>query len=256
VPEENTKPQTPEGTKPQTPEGVNLESVIPESPEPGPSEPAPAGDKRSHGSGKAWITTLFSAVALAFSAFSLWDSRLKQPILRVFVPPVIQYSAPYQNSNFEVIAVPVTIVNEGARTGTVLSLELAVTDPKTGQTKLFYSADFGQWTMERTRNRAYQPFAPISLAGYSSRSDTILFYTRGEEQKPEQIIQELQPYRFTLKLDEAVVDDTFDWLLKRTPTALSFERELRYYDARAFNNGTLPLYAKDWRSTVSGQASQ
>ena len=52
-----------------------------------------------------------------------------------------------------------------------------------------------------------------------------------------------------------MVDDTFDWLLKRTPTALSFERELRYYDARAFNNGTLPLYAKDWRSTVSGQAA-
>jgi hypothetical protein len=42
-------------------------------------------------------------------------------------------------------------------------------------------------------------------------------------------------------------------LLKRAPASVTFERELRYYDARAFTNSTLPLYAKDWRSTVSGR---
>lgn len=30
---------------------------------------------------------------------------------------------------------------------------------------------------------------------------------------------------------------------------MTFERELRTYDARAFNTATLPMYAKDWRST-------
>lgn len=202
------------------------------------------------------IAAVVSAFALVFSAYSLWDTSLKQPDLRVFVPPVIQYSAPYQNSNFEMIAIPVTLTNEGARTGTVLSIELAVTDTRTKETKLFYAADFGRWTMERTRTGAYLPFAPLSMAGRSSRSETILFYTRGEEQKPAQIVREIGAYKFVLKLEEAESDD-FGWLDRiwpAKPTSLVFERSLKHYDARAFNAGTLPLYAPDWKSTMSGKA--
>jgi hypothetical protein len=125
--------------------------------EQGISEPEPAEGKR--GRGRAWVTTSFSAVALTFSAYSLWESRLKQSDLRVFVPPVIEYSSPYQNSNFEVIIVPVTIANEGARAGTVLSLDLAVTDPKTNQTKRFYAANFGRWSA-----RAAGPISPLPLS--------------------------------------------------------------------------------------------
>jgi hypothetical protein len=201
------------------------------------------------------LSALLSTAALLFSVFSLWESRLKAPDLRMFVPPVIEYSAPYQNSNFEVIGIPVTIANEGARAGTVLSLELAVTDPKTNQTKLFYSADFGRWTMERTRNNAYQPFAPIVLAGYSSRTETVLFYTRGEEQQPPQLIRETQAYQFTLKLEQAIVHDlgAIDRMLVRGPVSITFERVLPFYDARVFNRGTIQMYATDWRPTVSGK---
>ena len=191
--------------------------------------------------GTAWVTTVFSAVALLFSAYSLWESRLKQSDLRVFVPSVIEYTAPYQNNNFEAIIVPVTISNEGARTGTVLSLELEVTEPKTNQTKRFYAANFGRWTMERTRSGAYQPFAPIALAGYSSRTETVQFYTRGEDEKPLQVIRETQPYRFTMTLRDVAND-------QRAPATISFERELRHYDARAFSTGTLWLYPKDWHA--------
>ncbi len=200
------------------------------------------------------IATFVALIALAFSAYSLWETSLKQPDVRIFVPPVIQFSAPYNNSNFEVIAIPVTFANEGARTGTVLSMELAVTDPRSNQTKLFYAADFGRWTMEKTRAGAYQPFAPISLAGRASRTETVLFYTRGEDQKPPQLIQETGPYQFKLTIEQAVADDLgpIDEWLAKGETAVSFERELRHYDARAFNNGTLPLYAKDWRSTQGG----
>jgi hypothetical protein len=201
------------------------------------------------------IAAIVSALALIFSAYSLWDTSLKQPDLRVFVPPVIQYASPYQNSNFEVLAIPVTISNEGARTGTVLSLELAITDPRSGESKLFYAADLGRWTMERTRTGANQPFAPLSMAGRSSRTETILFYTRGEDQKPAQIIREPGAYRFVLKLEEAEVDD-FGWLDRlwpARPTQIAFERRLIAYDARAFNTGTLPLYAPDWKTSASGQ---
>jgi len=205
----------------------------------------PSESKRKPGT--AWVTTGFSAVALLFSAYSLWESRLKQSDLQVFVPAVIEYSSPYQNSNFEAIIIPVTISNEGARTGTVLSLELDVTDPKTNQTKRFYAANFGRWTMERTRSGAYQPFAPIALAGYSSRTETVQFYTRGEEENPPQVIREEQVYRFTMTLRDVAND-------RRAPATVSFERELRHYDARAFTNGTLWLYPKDWHTASSAPA--
>jgi len=196
-----------------------------------------------------------SAVALLFSGFSLWDTSLKSSDLKVYVPPVIQYAAPYQNSNFEMIAVPVTITNEGARTGTVLSMELEVVDPRKNLTKRFYAADFGRWTMEKTRAGAYEPFAPISLAGRTSRTENVLFYTRGDEEKVQELVRELGPYKLTLKLEQAASEGGwFDKLWASGGDAsVTFERELRWYDGRSFNNGTIPLYAKDWRSSSNAK---
>ncbi len=202
------------------------------------------------------VAALVSAIALVFSAYSLWETSLKQADVAVFVPPVIQFSAPYQNSNLEIVAIPITLSNEGARTGTVLSMELAVTDPRTGATKLFYAADLGIWSMERARSRAFAPFAPISLMGRTSRTENVLFYTRGEDQKPNEIFRELGRYDFALSVEIAEAED-FGWLDRATRTArapLKFERELKYYDARSFQNGTIPLYAKDWRSASSSAA--
>src|SRR5262245_21349336 len=190
---------------------------------------------RTRSSTTRWVTTGFSGVALVFSAYSLWESRLKQSDLQMFVPAVIEYSAPYQNSNFEAIMIPVTISNEGARTGTVLSLDLDVTDPKTNQTKRVYPANFGRWSMHRTRSGAEQPSAPMALAGYARRPGTVQFYSRGDDEKPPYVIREPQVYRFTMTLRDLANE-------QRAPRTLSFERELRYFDARAFNAGTLWLY--------------
>jgi hypothetical protein len=189
------------------------------------------------------VSDVIAGVALLVSGYNLWQTRLKRADLKIFVPPVIQYSSPYQNSNFEVFAIPVTLVNDGAQTGTVLSIELAVTDPRTRSVKRFYSADFGRWTMEKTRAGAYQPFAPISLAGHARQTETVLFYTRGEEEKPQQMIFEKGPYSFRLTLDDGSRAD-------RQPS-VEFVRELRWYDARAFNESTIPMYAPDWRSAVN-----
>ncbi len=202
------------------------------------------------------FAAILSAVALAFSGYSLWETSLREADVRIFVPPVIQYTSPYQNSNFEAIAVPVTLTNEGARTATVLSMELAVTDPKTNATKRFYAADFGRWTMEKTRSGAYDPFAPISLAGRTSRTEQVLFYTRGEEEKPEQLIRETGPYNFKLTLEQAEEGGGLKLLGHGAPPSVTFDRELRFFDARAFQNGTLPLYAKDWRSASNGSSPE
>jgi hypothetical protein len=195
------------------------------------------------------IAAVVSSIALAFSAWSLWETSLRAPDLRVFIPPVIHYAAPYNNSNFEMVSIPITVINDGARTGTVLSMELEVTDPRTQQTKRFYAADMGRWSMERTRSQAYAHFAPFAMAGRASKTETILFYTRGEAEKPEQLIKEVGVYQFRLKFDVAEVDD-FGWLdrvWKRTEPTLTFERSLRFYDARSFQTGTIPMDAKDWK---------
>ena len=211
------------------------------------------GEPRAGSDWRGRFTAFTSFLAFLISGYTLWATSLKQSDLHIFVPAVIQYSAPYQNTNFEVIVVPVTFANEGARTAVALSMELIVTDPRSKASKIFYSADFGQWTMERTRNRAYLPFAPLPLAGRATRTETVLFYPRGDDQKPDQIIREIGSYQFRLSVEESGVGtpDWLDRLLGRIPAIVRFDRELREFDARAFQGGTLPLIAKDWRSTSS-----
>jgi hypothetical protein len=106
--------------------------------------------------------------------------------------------------------------------------------------------------MERTRTRSYTGFAPLSLAGRSSRTESVLFYTRGEEEKPEQLIREVGPYEFTLTMTEA--ENKGDWLgagKPKKPLSVSFERVLPFYDARSFESGTISMHAKDWQTTSS-----
>jgi hypothetical protein len=55
------------------------------------------------------LSDIAAAVAVLFSAYSLWQSSLRPAVFDVFVPPVIGYASPFQNSNFEAFAIPVTI---------------------------------------------------------------------------------------------------------------------------------------------------
>lgn len=213
-------------------------------------------DTARHVSGGVAATVL-SAVAVLFSGYSLWDTSLKSADLKVFVPRVISYAAPYTNTNFEMIAIPVTLSNEGAQTGTVLHMDLAVTDPRTKETKHFYAAEFGVWSMERTRARSYEGFAPLPLAGRTSRTESVLFYTRGEEEKPEQIIREVGPYDFTLTVTPAEGEGGLAGALgggSVKPVSVSFQRVLPFYDARAFENGAIHMHAPDWKSSSSVDA--
>lgn len=198
--------------------------------------------------------TLLSAVAVIFSGYSLWDTTLKSADLRVYVPRVISYASPYNNTNFEMISIPVTLSNEGAQTGTVLHMDLAVTDPRTKATKHFYAAEIGVWSMERTRSRSYTGFAPLPLAGRSSRTEPVLFYTRGDAEKPDQIIREVGPYEFTLTVTPAESRGGLSGLLGQDggvakPISVTFERLLPFYDARAFENGAIHMHANDWTSS-------
>jgi len=195
------------------------------------------------------VVAAISGIALLFSGFSLWETSLKAANLEVFVPPVVYYAAPYGN-NFEMINVPVTLVNDGAQTGTVLHLDLEVTNPRTKQTKRFYSAEFGVWSMDRARARAFTGFSPISLQGNSSRAESILFYTRGADEKPDRIVSEVGTYQFKLTLVEARPAAWLSGLLgPRDPIVMTFERTLPFLDHRAFQQGTISMYSADWTAT-------
>lgn len=219
-----------------------------------PNEPSHVAQESASHALSNWVATIVSLIALAFSGWSLWETSLKKAHIVAAVPAVIHFSAPYQNTNFEVVQVPVTLTNDGARTATVLGLELAVVDPSKKSRKVFYAGDFGRWTMDGARAGTFRPFAPISVQGNESRSETILFYTRGADQKPDEIFRETGPYKFELSMTLAETGDGgfIDRLtVADTPATLTFSRALKEYDARAFTNGVLELVAPDWKAARS-----
>src|SRR5215467_148887 len=136
------------------------------------------------GGGKA-VATIISAIALVFSAFSLWVTSLKQAELSVYVTGVVTYERDLSADEyirpaggFEVLAVPVTIANSGARDGPVLALQLDVKNPKTSLTARFdatYTADAAYFANTGTK-RPKTPFSALVIAGRSAWTGTVLFY--------------------------------------------------------------------------------
>ena len=77
-----------------------------------------------HHRGGGRLATIISALALAFSGYSFYEAVLRAPELAIYVPPRIAYTDPDRpDSPFEVFIIPVTLANDGARSGTVLSLD-------------------------------------------------------------------------------------------------------------------------------------
>ena len=139
---------------------------------------------RQLGGGKA-PATVISATALLFSGFSLWESSLKQADLSVYMTGVVAYERDLTADEyiqpaggFEVLAVPVTIANSGARDGAVLALHLDVKNPKTGLTARFegtYTADAAYFANTGSK-RPKAPFSALVIAGRSAWTGTVLFY--------------------------------------------------------------------------------
>jgi hypothetical protein len=194
---------------------------------------------------------VFSGVAVAVSGYSLWQTSLKQADLQLFIPPLIRYASPYQNSIFEVFEIPLTIVNEGAQTGTVLSLDLEVTNPQSGATKPFYSAGLGPWSLAKVQGESLSPFTPLSLTGRSSRSNTVLFYARNDATVA-QIVDAPALYRFEMTLLTARREG-FSLFGGSKSKPLLFEMNLPFLDHRAFTSGggTLPLHHPNWQASVN-----
>jgi hypothetical protein len=149
---------------------------------------AAANDIAMHAANHSWggtITAIGTVVALAFSAFNLWETSLKQPELTPYVTGVVTYErdrtasvSVQPDGGFEVLAVPITIANGGARDGAVLSLQLDVKNQSTGLTARFeaiYAVD-GTYFASKGDKRPKTPFSALVIAGRSAWTGTVLFY--------------------------------------------------------------------------------
>lgn len=201
-----------------------------------------------------WFSSILSAIALLFSGFTYYENSLRHPDLSVYVPPMIHYARDGDNDVFNV---PVTISNEGARTGTVLNMVLEVENLQADaekKTARFHSAFLGEWP--RTDTAELRSFAPISIAGNGTFTETIRFYPM-DEPLPF-LVHDKGNYRFTLRLETAEPADPnlLDRFFATKPTPLQFELKLPFmaFQHLAFQRGTIAMFNADWKSAIATSA--
>ncbi len=206
----------------------------------------------------AAVPTLISVLAFVFSGFSYYESAMKHAELSVYVPPVIHYGRD-GGGDTELFAIPVTITNSGARTGTVLSMELEVErlgegEKDTPRTKRYYGAYLGEHP--RNSDAIHRAFAPASLAARQSWSETIRFYPAGNPLP--RLVQDAGEYRFTLRLNLAEPADAgwWDrlWLARVAPATFTLRLPFLSEQFLNFRRGSIAMHAKDHRPTTSAPA--
>lgn len=156
------------------------------------------------------VTALASFIALIFSGISLYQTVLKRADVRLFVPETVSYTRD-PNGSFEVLAVPVTVVNSGARDGVVTSMQLKIKNEETGYVRKLsasYFAEEGYFsTKEDYRagiSRPKRPFAPLTIPGRSGHSATVLFYPRTYNEK--RVVASAGKFSFDLSWQTLAVD--------------------------------------------------
>jgi hypothetical protein len=194
------------------------------------------------------LATVLSAVAVGISCISFYMSALQGAELEVYVPPTIHYARD-GGGDTELFAIPITIANEGARSGTVISMELEVQNLKTNATKRYYSAFLGEHPREATAlNRQ---FAPLSIAGHAVFTETVRFYPVGSALP--RVVDSDGEYAFRLHLNTAAPQQPsyLDWLSGRTqPAPIAFQMTLPWISDQqlGFRRATISMHAKGWKA--------
>jgi hypothetical protein len=143
-----------------------------------------------------------AVVSLALSGVTLYVTVLEEPRLTIYAGCDWQYGRG-PGSFDEYLVVPVTVVNDGARGGTVLAVELVV--DKGGSAWSFA----GHFTVAGLNDEARRLFAPIAVAGHAAASSAVVF-TRQRRTNSDPLLFDLArsaaPERFqaTLKFRTAV----------------------------------------------------
>jgi len=194
------------------------------------------------------VATVISAFALIFSSFSFYETVLRAPDFAIFVPPRIDYTDPDRpDSPYEVFILPLTLANDGARQGTVLSIDLDVKNPRTGKVKKFYAAHLGSWS-----EKPAKAFAPVSLSGKTSYSHAVQFVPRMDEKIPRILDFEAGDYQLTLTINTATRGGFMSFLSTKVKP-LNFTRQiskLNYFNFQG--TGTMPMWSENYRPSKTG----
>ncbi|MBO0764632.1 MAG: hypothetical protein J2P50_08595 [Hyphomicrobiaceae bacterium] len=221
--------------------------------QPGPIRNAVEVVKQSAQGG--WLATAFSAVAVAASCVSVYVSTLQGAQLEVYLPPVFIYDMDGQGENF---TVPVSIANGGARSGTVVSMELDVNNPKTNVTQRFYSAYVGEHPKMQA-NPSSRQFVPMTILGRTVFSETVRFYPvtspppEARSDPSKRLVQGAGDYTFRLKLNVAAPAEPslLDRLQGRAqPAPVTVQMSLPVLDYR----GLMQMRSKDWLAAAGSGA--
>ncbi|MGD9802720.1 MAG: hypothetical protein AB7E81_18405 [Hyphomicrobiaceae bacterium] len=211
------------------------------------------GASEAAGHGGGWLATAISMLAFIFSGISFYMSVLQQADVQVYVPPVLQYARDHVGE-VEVFALPVTITNDGANTGSILAMNLVVenmADNAQPKSKSYYSAFIGEHPS--TSDAMNKAFAPIAVTGRATYSETVRFYPQSEPK--EKLVQKGGVYRFTLSVVLAHPQNPNWWdriVAARSPSPLVFERTIAYVNSQYLGlRGTTPMLAADWKPTSS-----
>jgi hypothetical protein len=205
-----------------------------------------------HGSHGGLFVTILSALALAISGMSYYESSLRTAELSVYVPPMIHYA---RDGEGDVFNVPITIANDGARTGTVLAMELDAENLRADaprKSARFYSAFLGDYPKDDTApNRS---FAPLSIPGHGTFTETVRFYPMSEKTKP-YVVDDKGDYRFTLKLITVKPDrpDLVEQAMRTDPQPLTFQMRMPFISDQhlEFRRGTIAMTNTNWQPAVS-----
>jgi len=183
------------------------------------AEASVSGDKGT----RRWLATAFSGLALLGSGLSLWESTLKQAEIKLYVSDNIFFARDPWGS-YEVLIVPVTIANRGARDGAVLSLALDVKNTATNQSKRFKSSYMAEAPYFASRDdvsanqrRPKLPFAPASVAGRSAFTGTVLFYP--EDAPDKKIVESKSKIEMTLSVAVLSQTSLLERILSAPPPA-------------------------------------
>ena len=207
------------------------------------------GQIAEHGSHGGLFATIVSAVALLFSGMSYYESSMKSAELTVYVPAMVHYA----RDGADVFNVPVTIANDGAHAGTVLSMVLDVEnlDPKAERKSArLHSVFLGDYP--RDDKAPLRSFAPMSVPGHGTITETVRFYNMGEAMPL--LVTDAGDFRFKLTLNVAQASGGFlERLTKSDVKPLTFSLNLPYFPVQhvANRNGTVGMYNKDWKTAVS-----
>ena len=118
------------------------------------------------------LAILISIISFVISTVNVYVTNLKSPDLSMIVAPYVRHIVDDTSLN-ESFFIPLTIVNQGAKPGSLTSFELIITYLPTGEKATYYAQYFAQ---ENNSELLGSFFSPLNVAGHSSDGRTVCFY--------------------------------------------------------------------------------